>query len=63
MLHALAVYHRAFGKTETGQFQAKAFDNLWDNRDRLNAYTRALLALSAHSFGSTDKARTLDREP
>ena len=33
------------------QFQAKAFNNLWTNRDKLNAYTRALLALAAHNFG------------
>jgi alpha-2-macroglobulin len=59
MLHALAIYHRASAKTEIAQFQAKAFDNLWENRDRLNAYTRALLALSAHSYGSADRARTL----
>jgi hypothetical protein len=59
MLHALAVYHRASVKTVIAPFQAKAFDNLWENRDRLNAYTRALLALSAHSYGSADRARTL----
>ena len=41
------------------QFQSKAFDNLFTNRDRLNAYTRALLALSAHNFGYADKAKTL----
>ncbi|MEK6300028.1 MAG: alpha-2-macroglobulin family protein [Acidobacteriota bacterium] len=59
MIHALAVFHRASGKGEVAQFQSKAFDNLWTNRDRLNAYTRALLALSAHSFGFADKAKTL----
>ena len=59
MLHALAVHHRASGKSEAAPFQSKAFDNLWANRDRLNAYTRALLALSAHSFGFADKAKTL----
>ncbi|HYV04715.1 MAG TPA: MG2 domain-containing protein [Blastocatellia bacterium] len=59
MIHALAVFHRASGKTQVAEFQAKAFDNLWANRDRLNAYTRALLALSAHSFGFSDKAKTL----
>jgi len=36
-----------------------AFDNLWKNRDQLNAYTRALLALSAHNFGFEDKAKIL----
>jgi hypothetical protein len=40
-------------------FQSKAFNNLYTNRDKLNAYTRALLALSAHSFGYADKAKTL----
>jgi hypothetical protein len=71
MLHALAVY---YGNTkpalngtagvppvssQASKFQAKAFDNLFTNRDRLNAYTRALLALSAHYFGYNDKAKTL----
>jgi len=41
------------------EFQGKAFNNLFTNRDRLNAYTRALLALSAHNFGYEDKAKTL----
>jgi uncharacterized protein YfaS (alpha-2-macroglobulin family) len=41
------------------QFQSKAFNNLYASRDKLNAYTRALLALSAHSFGYADKAKTL----
>ncbi|HEV7799200.1 MAG TPA: MG2 domain-containing protein [Pyrinomonadaceae bacterium] len=40
-------------------FQSIAFDNLFANRDRLNAYTRALLALAAHSYGYHDKAKTL----
>jgi len=41
------------------QFQSKAFDNLWTNRDKLNAYTRALLALAAHNFGYHAQAKTL----
>jgi uncharacterized protein YfaS (alpha-2-macroglobulin family) len=70
MLHALAVYHSGNAATGTAgvppasssalsQFQAKAFANLFANRDKLNAYTRALLALAAHNYGYTDKARTL----
>jgi uncharacterized protein YfaS (alpha-2-macroglobulin family) len=59
MIHALAVHHRLSRLSEVTQFQSRAFDNLWANRDRLNAYTRALLALSAHSFGYADKAKTL----
>jgi uncharacterized protein YfaS (alpha-2-macroglobulin family) len=67
MLHALAVYHAA-GQRPNGQgvssikpsaFQAKAFDNLWANRDKLNAYTRALLALAAHHLGYATQSRTL----
>jgi uncharacterized protein YfaS (alpha-2-macroglobulin family) len=68
MLHALAVYHAAGQKPDAQgrhasvkptAFQAKAFDNLWANRDRLNAYTRALLALSAHHLGYATQATTL----
>ncbi|MBI4325878.1 MAG: alpha-2-macroglobulin [Chloroflexi bacterium] len=59
MLHALAVFHATAKKDQIGEFQTKAFDNLWTNRDKLNAYTRALLALSAHHFGFADKAKVL----
>ncbi len=63
MLHALAVYHGQRSDRQAGPsaFQVKAFDNIWSNRDRLNAYTRALLALAGHHFGlcrqSQDTAR------
>jgi uncharacterized protein YfaS (alpha-2-macroglobulin family) len=60
MLHALSV-HLAFRKAAPSDFQAKAFANLYTNRDRLNAYTRALLALSAHYMGKATEARTLVR--
>ncbi|HKY27238.1 MAG TPA: alpha-2-macroglobulin family protein [Pyrinomonadaceae bacterium] len=59
MLHALAVHHAFAKQSEVSKFQIKAFENLWSSRDRLNAYTRALLALSAHKFGFSDKAKTL----
>lgn len=59
MLHALAVYHSALKRSEVSKFQSTAFTNLWNNRERLNAYTRALLALSAHGFGYTAQAKTL----
>ncbi|MEW6210143.1 MAG: alpha-2-macroglobulin family protein [Acidobacteriota bacterium] len=59
MLHALAVHHRAVRRSEVEKFQAKAFENLWTNRDRLNAYTRALAALAAHYYGRADRAMTL----
>ncbi len=59
MLHSLAAHHRASKRAEMEKFQSKAFENLWTNRDRLNAYTRALFALSAHYYGLADKAKTL----
>ncbi|HKE05475.1 MAG TPA: alpha-2-macroglobulin, partial [Blastocatellia bacterium] len=61
MLHALAAYHASSKLRQVGPFQARAFDNLWANREKLNAYTRALLALSAHYFGYRDRATTLIR--
>ncbi len=59
MLHALAAHHRAARRSEVEKFQTKAFENLWTNRDRLNAYTRALFALAAHYYGRADRAKTL----
>jgi uncharacterized protein YfaS (alpha-2-macroglobulin family) len=59
MLHALAAYNRSAKIGQPSAFELKAFDNLWNNRDKLNAYTRALLALAAHQFGRADQARTL----
>lgn len=59
MLHALAEYHAARKQAEVSKFQNVAFENLWSNRDSLNAYTRSLLALSAHRYGYNDRAKTL----
>jgi uncharacterized protein YfaS (alpha-2-macroglobulin family) len=59
MLHSLSVYHSLRKQPEVGKFQQTAFTNLWTNRDNLNAYTRALLALAAHNYGYRDQARTL----
>lgn len=66
MLHALAISHAGSKRKEVSTFQRSAFDNLWDNRDQLNAYTRALLALSAHYYGNAmagvpykERAKTL----
>jgi uncharacterized protein YfaS (alpha-2-macroglobulin family) len=59
MLHALAVQHTVRSSTAITRFQETAFQNLWTNRARLNAYTRALLALSAHNYGYREQAKTL----
>jgi uncharacterized protein YfaS (alpha-2-macroglobulin family) len=61
MLHALSAHHEATGAKSMSKHQAKALENLWARRDRLNAYDRALLALSAHRFGADEKATVLVR--
>lgn len=63
MLYALSSRQGNSGvKVRAGSAQGKAFDNLWNNRDKLNAYSRALLALSAYyTFGDKEKAQTLVR--
>ena len=58
MLHSLAVHHRAFGKSGVSPFQSKAFDNLWTNRERLNAYTRAC-CMSAQIVWLSGQGQTL----
>jgi len=59
LLHALSAYQASMKQSGVEEFREKAFENLWANRERLNAYTRALLALSAHHLGYTDRAKTL----
>ncbi|MCM8813549.1 MAG: MG2 domain-containing protein [Candidatus Omnitrophica bacterium] len=61
MLHALAVYRRGTPKSARTAFEQQAFDNLWQQRDRLNAFTRALAALSAHAYGFNEQAALLAR--
>jgi len=58
MLHAYAVCH-ARNRGKPGPEIVKASDNLWANREQLNAYTRALLALATHSLGQNDRAKVL----
>lgn len=59
MLHALSVFHAIAKPDKVPANQATAFENLWKNRTALNAYSRALLAISAHNYGYTDRAKTL----
>jgi hypothetical protein len=60
VLHALAT-HAVSEKRQASEFETKAFDNLWQRRDQLNAYTRSLFALAAHHFGKRSEAQTLIR--
>ncbi|MGZ8898623.1 MAG: alpha-2-macroglobulin family protein, partial [Limisphaerales bacterium] len=61
MLHALAVKAASDKARTPSEFQTTAINNLWQKRDQLNAYTRALFALGAHHLGKTDEARALIR--
>ena len=58
MLHGLSAY-RSVSRSSPSSFQVNAFNHLWNNRQRLNAYTRALLALSAHQMNNPPRAETL----
>lgn len=59
LLHALACNNRGNAEPKPDKNEARAFANLWKNRDQLNAYTRAMTALSAHWLGFTDEAKIL----
>jgi uncharacterized protein YfaS (alpha-2-macroglobulin family) len=61
MLHALAEYHAVTDQRAVPGPQKAALKNLWQHRDGLNAYTRALLALAAHRLGDGEKAQVLVR--
>ena len=62
ILFALASYRNAQrGDAQMSDFEKTAFTDLWTDRDHLNAYSRALLALSAQYFGRTEEAKTLAR--
>lgn len=62
MLHALASARGVNGSgmlKGLNQFEKTAFDNVWDQRENLNAYTRALLALAANGFADRERAEIL----
>jgi hypothetical protein len=60
MLYALASARAQAGETSS-PYQKKAFDRCFENRTAMNAYARALLALSAHKMGEVEKAKILVR--
>lgn len=60
LLHALAKHNLYTGGVISKQ-QQRAFDNLWQHRNRLTAYSLALFALSAHYYNEAEEARVLLR--
>ncbi len=61
MLHAHARWLRGRDASKQSTFAARAFQNLMGNRQHLNAYGRALLALAAVDLGRGKEAETLAR--
>ncbi|MDX1952834.1 MAG: alpha-2-macroglobulin family protein [Verrucomicrobiota bacterium] len=61
MLHAIAVATAGDTEIRKQPFVVTASNNLWEKRDQLNAYTRALFALAAHHLKQRDRSETLVR--
>jgi uncharacterized protein YfaS (alpha-2-macroglobulin family) len=57
ILHALS----AWRGRQTSEAERVAFEEIWTNRQRLSAYSRALFALTAHRYGNSERARVLVR--
>jgi uncharacterized protein YfaS (alpha-2-macroglobulin family) len=56
MLHAMSAWR---GKPSAAE--KRAYDDVWTHRERLTAYSRALLALTAHRYGDTERTSVLVR--
>ncbi len=61
MLHALAAHRASRPAHRPSGFEKAAFENLFEHREQLNVYSRALLTLSAHAFGEKERAEILVR--
>jgi uncharacterized protein YfaS (alpha-2-macroglobulin family) len=61
MLHAYSAYILPHKNNSglLGKFTGKAEDNLWNRRDQLNAYTRALFALAENNLDNHTHAKIL----
>lgn len=61
MLHAYSAYALPYKNNSglRGKFINNAETNLWDRRDALNAYTRALFALAEHNLDNESHAKIL----
>jgi alpha-2-macroglobulin len=61
MLHAYSAYILPYKNNSglLGRFIGNAEDNLWNRRDQLNAYTRALFALAENNLDNHARAKIL----
>lgn len=56
MLHAMSAW-----RAKPSDAERRAYDDVWTHRERLTAYSRALLALTAHRYGDGERANVLVR--
>jgi uncharacterized protein YfaS (alpha-2-macroglobulin family) len=56
MLHAMSAWNSKQSKTSED-----VFNDVWEHRDRLTSYSRALLALTAHRYGAKEREQVLLR--
>ncbi len=56
MLHAMSAW-----RAKPSDAERRAYDDVWAHREKLTAYSRALLALIAHRYGDTERANVLVR--
>ncbi|HKR63534.1 MAG TPA: MG2 domain-containing protein, partial [Thermoanaerobaculia bacterium] len=61
MLHAMSAWGAKATTAKPTTAQRRAFDDVWEQREHLSAYSRALLALTAHRYGDAERARVLVR--
>jgi uncharacterized protein YfaS (alpha-2-macroglobulin family) len=61
ILHAVAAWSSAAHTKVRSLIVTRAFDDAWTHRDKLTAYSRALLTLAAHDLGDTERAEVLVR--
>ncbi|MEA2163072.1 MAG: alpha-2-macroglobulin [Thermoanaerobaculia bacterium] len=72
LLHALGAWRRPPGTAGVppalsskpavpNKLETKALDNIWEHREKLTAYARALFALAEHDFGNAERANVLIR--
>ncbi|HEU4889569.1 MAG TPA: alpha-2-macroglobulin family protein, partial [Thermoanaerobaculia bacterium] len=57
MLHAIS----AWRNSKPSSAERVAYDDVYANRERLSAYARALLAITAHRYGDTERTAVLVR--
>jgi uncharacterized protein YfaS (alpha-2-macroglobulin family) len=63
MLHAISAWRGSSSKSISKPTGAElvAYNDVWEHRERLTAYARALLALTAHRYGDAERAAILVR--